>query len=125
MRSLIATLMVIGLILLSLSCAKKNINPYRDIIPFGPDTYSISLSSVWGYSKARSVVYRKAINFCQSRNQIFMPKNERAISNQIVGSESCTLIFRCLNEGDAELRRPEYILEPDIDIDIKIEDRRK
>lgn len=124
MKSLIATLIVIGLILPSLSCGKKNtanvdIDPYRDIVPFGPDTYSLSLSSVWSYSKARTVVYRKASNFCQSRNQIFMPKHERSEGG------SCTLIFRCLNEGDHELVRPEWAWEPDADIDIRIEDRRK
>ena len=94
---------------------KRKSDNLSKVVPFGPDTYSLSLSSMRGYTTVRTVTYQTANEFCQSKNQVFLPKNESSRAT------SCTLIFRCLNEGDPELqKRPEWRSEPDI----TIEDRR-
>lgn len=101
---------VIVFILLLFSCANKQNTPVRDpyerITRFGPDTYSLSMTSIKGSSKSRTVALRKVNEFCKSKNQEFMPVSDKA------GGVSYTIIFRCLNPDDPELVRQEWDLEP-------------
>jgi len=100
------------------SCAnKQNVpppNPYRGIVPFGPDTYSLSLSGIkGGSSRARTVALRKANEFCKLKNQEFMPIRDKT------GGWSYTIVFRCLNPDDPELVRPKPDLEPAVVVEDK------
>lgn len=104
-------LLSVVFILLLFSCApNSNIpkDPYRGIATYGPDTYTLSLSSVKGYAVARTATLLKANGFCKSRNQIFMLTNEIA-----GGGGSCTLVFRCLNQSDQELAKQKWESKPE------------
>ena len=76
-----------------------------EIVPFGPETYRIV-----GYRNSGNVLIAEktipeAIKYCESLNKHFMP---------VQGKQrkwDYTLIFRCLDENDPDLKRPEEGVE--------------
>jgi len=95
----VAVLLVAGLMA---GCA--SVSP---IVSVGPDTYMVSSSSrVTESSLLKADLYRIAEEFCVAQNKRLMPVSS-ASSNAAVGRKgSAEIMFRCLCEGDPELKRP-------------------
>jgi hypothetical protein len=97
-------------VLLFYSCAGKQDAPPRDpfkkIVSFGPDTYSLSLASTRGSANSRTVALRTVNEFCKSKDKEFMPVSDKT------GGVSYTILFRCLNADDPELIRQDWDLGP-------------
>jgi hypothetical protein len=69
----------------------------------------------------RTKAAKEADEYCRSNGKVMLPDHESSegVSPGRHGP-GATLIFRCLEEGDPELRRPRMRSEPDV----TIEDRR-
>lgn len=78
------------------------------VVPAGPDTYSVSSSGA-GFSTAgvRSRAYRAATDFCSKRGLVMVPVSFDA-QGGVLGSRPPTadLVFRALRPGDPDIKRP-------------------
>ena len=88
------------------------------VIPFGPDTYTITTDSeLGGIGTAKKKALNEANKYCINSGLQMMPVNSNA-STQIdfLGDRIPTFefTFRCLAKGDEGLKRPVPKKEPDI-----------
>jgi hypothetical protein len=88
-----------------------------DVVPAGKDTWMISGTNtrIGADSTMKADLYKKASDFCASKNKVYIPVSQNYISHCsgsgfICNPGSADLFFRCLDEGDPELTRP--IMEP-------------
>ena len=88
-------------------------------VSIGKDTYMISDRANNGYTSAGTIkagIYREAVAFCNKRKQQFQVVRENSVDGRPNSWNwaSAELQFRCLNEGDPELARPNLKKEADV-----------
>lgn len=86
------------------------------VTPAGKDTYLLAGDDAWEATSGFSIktkLYQKANLYCESIGKNFLP-----LSDSSLGS-SAQLRFRCLNEGDPDLIRPDLQPVPDVRIEHK------
>jgi hypothetical protein len=113
MDRLAATIVVLALT----SCADSD-KP----VALGPDTFSVSAlaaNSRGGIAGARTIATREAGQHCQSRGQQILVTNIETGTSSNGGLGTATVTFRCLAEGDPELRRPNYQRAPDVIVETR------
>jgi uncharacterized protein YraI len=97
-RAVVATLAAV----LFAGCASPG------VIPAGPDTFTVSSGTSWGWSsaQARAEVYALANKFCEDRGLVMVPLSIDTIDG-VTGrnTPSATLVFRALQPGDPEIKR--------------------
>lgn len=78
------------------------------VVPAGPDTYTVSSSGA-GFSSAgvRARAYQAANDFCAKRGLVMVPVSFDA-QGGVLGQRPPTadLVFRALRPGDPEIKRP-------------------
>src|SRR5262245_18117174 len=77
------------------------------VLPVGPDTYTITenaILSAGGSVAAQQRATRTATEYCTNQGRQFLTINYQTIPKG--GSDSFSLVFRCLLPNDPELRRP-------------------
>jgi hypothetical protein len=88
------------------------------VLPIGPDTYRVSGSaytSFGGYAAGEAEALKTANHYCQSQGrQMLMLSHEGTAT---IGSGTAYINFRCLAEGDRDLKRPTYRPTPNIVIE--------
>lgn len=97
------------LLMLSISLIALSGCVSSGVISTGPDTYMVSASGA-GFATAgvREVVYKKANDFCASKNLVMVPVSFKAKEGQLGRNPpSADLIFRALKAGDPAIERPE------------------
>jgi hypothetical protein len=93
------------------------------IVPYGKDTYLISVDdALGGYSPNGLQVKaaEKANAYCASMGKVIQVRNTNSQGNWGWTATSSSLIFSCIDESDSENRRPVLRNEPGT----VIEDRR-
>jgi len=107
------------LLVLLLVCILGGCATAGPVVPFGPDTYKISQDggafSTCIMSKGTTSTIQRANKYCQRLGKNFMP------ISSYTGICSYDLTFRCLDEGDPELKRPDIEFTPDV----VVEDRKE
>jgi hypothetical protein len=94
-----AVLLAVGLLA---GCA--SVSP---IMPVGPDTYMVSTTApAAGGGNLKAELYQKAGEFCASQKKVLMPVAVASSDASFGKKGSAELTFRCLCEGDPELKRP-------------------
>ena len=87
-----------------------------EVVPYGPDTYTVSRSGV-GFSPAgvRAACLKAANAFCAKQGLVMVPVSFDS-ENGALGQHppTATLVFRALRPGDPEIKRvnvegPNYI----------------
>lgn len=90
-------------------------------VALGPDTFSVSAlaaSSRGGVAGARTIAVREAGQHCQARGQQILVTNiETGTTSGGLGT--ATVTFRCLSDGDPELRRPSYQPAPNVIVETR------
>jgi len=76
---------------------------------FGPDTYIVTYSSLYGSGKARTAAIRTANGFCETRGAPMRPLDEQIVLGTIT---SFSLVFACAS--DAAPSSYDATLGPDI-----------
>jgi hypothetical protein len=81
------------------------------VVPAGPDTYSVSAGGGLGWTPSsapvRAKVYQAANDYCTKRGLIMVPISVDQRPGQIGRhTASMELVFRALPPGDPEIRRP-------------------
>ena len=109
MRALrLALVLLVGIA--AMGCASPTVEPY------GPDTYVVHVGSSQSGAKAHQVAIRTANQYCVERGLHMLPYSESSGSshNIWIGPMSdVRFVFRCLSEGDPELRRTDMRSVPD------------
>jgi hypothetical protein len=97
------------------------------VLPVGPDTYSISAGASaarGGLAGARGTALKEAGEYCAKAGKQILVQDISASSSDtgrpLDISQNSNVIFRCLSEGDPELKRPNLETRPDV----VIQDRR-
>lgn len=93
-------------------------------VPIGRDTYMLSNTGAWSWSSGDALagdLFREAATFCAGQGRQVQPVNMRSVDGGMSRFAQSTIQFRCLAEGDPELRRPNLVSRPDV----VIEDRRR
>ena len=81
----------------------------------GPDTYRImARASMANQLESQQMAFSEANVFCNSRSKKMVTTNTRSIE-----SEGYEVTFRCLNDGDRDLVRPNLQRAPDTVIEVK------
>lgn len=87
-----------------------------EITPAGKDTFLVagsdSMEATAGVN-IKAKLYQRANSFCESNGKKLMPLSDSS------SGYSAQLRFRCLNEGDPELDRPDMQPVPDVRIETK------
>jgi hypothetical protein len=92
------------------------------VLQIGPDTYTISTSNELSPALAKKRALQDAEEHCQSKGQYVMPMRTHTGSHvDSFGDNIATydFTFRCLEEGDPDLSRPE-IKDPTVNINKNI-----
>lgn len=91
------------------------------VIPFGPDTYTVTAQSeLGGMTEAKKKAIAESNSHCQSMEKQMMPVSTNsstpidAFGDPIPTYE---FTFRCLLEGDPDLHRPNMVKDADIVIE--------
>ena len=91
------------------------------VIPFGPDTFTITADSeLGGIGMAKKKAIQEANLYCSNQGMQMMPVNSsKSTQIDFLGDRIPTyeFIFRCLMSGDSDLKRP--VPEKEADIIIK------
>ena len=99
MRKLSMALLAVGLVA---GCA--SVSP---IVPVGPDTYMVSVKqTAAGGGNLKADLYQIAHEYCASQKKVLMPVAVASSDSAIGKWGTAELTFRCLCEGDPELKRP-------------------
>jgi hypothetical protein len=91
-------------------------------VALGPDTFSVSAlaaNSRGGVAGARTIAVREAGQHCQARGQQILVTNIETGTTSNGGLGTATVTFRCLSDGDAELRRPAYQPAPNVIVETR------
>lgn len=84
-----------------------------DVLPIGPDTYSVSSRSPQGAGESRASALKVAGQFCTKLGKNILVRDV-SFTGGGFDQFSVDLIFRCLSEGDPELKRPNLETRPDV-----------
>lgn len=79
-----------------------------EVVPAGPDTYTVAASGA-GFSSAgvRASVYKTANEFCAKRGLVMVPVSFDVKDGELGRRPpSAELVFRALRPGDPEIKRP-------------------
>ena len=101
--------LILGVVFTIAACSTTS-DSTKDIVPIGKDTYMVGRAGsifVDSGSEVKAQLFKDANAFCISQGKVIMPistKQEDKIMG--VSAASAELQFRCLNENDPELRRP-------------------
>jgi hypothetical protein len=91
------------------------------VIPFGPDTYTVTAQSeLGGITEAKKKAIAESNSHCQSIEKQMMPVSINSSTPlDVFGDPIPTyeITFRCLSEGDPDLHRPNMVKEADIVIE--------
>jgi hypothetical protein len=87
------------------------VNPSTDVMPMGPDTYTVTGSSNLGIANAHKDALRKANAYAEKKGLNMIPVSTRSASEGNMMSWSGTmysfeLTFRLVSNNDPEYRRP-------------------
>ena len=88
------------------------------VLPIGPDTYSITLFS--NQLSARGPALKEAGDYCTQLGKKILVLNIDDKKVPVGTPGNTDIVFRCLSEGDPELKRPNLEARPDV----VIQDRR-
>lgn len=109
-------LLIIGAALSAIGCTSGP-------ILMGQDTYMMTGTGAWSWTSGAEVkgdLFQSAIQFCHNQKKEFMPLNSRQNDANMVGSWAhAELQFRCLQQGDPELGRPNMQPVPNVIIQAK------
>lgn len=89
----------------------------------GPETYMVSAVAApvrGGVSGAQTVALADANRYCAEQGKEIMVANTAGGAMNGFGAGQANITFRCLEQGDRDLRRPNLRAAPDV----VIEDRR-
>ncbi len=112
----ILALLTMGLVLTG--CAMSN-----GVQKIGPDTYMVSGVAApirGGASGAQTVALADANRYCAEQGREIMVTNTAGGAMNNIGAGQANITFRCLEQGDRDLRRPDLRAAPNV----VIEDRR-
>jgi hypothetical protein len=93
-------------------------------VPMGMDTYQLSGTGAWSWSSGSALkgdLFREADTFCRSQGKQMMPVNTTSNDGSFQRFAQAELQFRCLAQGDPELKRPTLEAVPNV----RIENRTK
>ncbi len=77
---------------------KQNIKYFDKVVPFGPNTYTLSMGHA-NPMEARQLVYKRANEYCLSINKVFMIKHEFSeYEGKIID-----IVFLCFDAKDPAL----------------------
>ena len=113
-----ARLWLFGVLAALTACASTT-----GIVPVGPDTYTVSASATaerGGTMGARILAIQQAGRYCTSIGRELLVTNITTKTINRFGEGFSDVIFRCLPQGDPDLRRPDLRAPPNV----VIEDRR-
>jgi hypothetical protein len=97
------------------SCASTS-----EIVPYGKDSYIISVDDVSGMAsptKLKIKAAKAASEFCAKQGKVMHVRNTDEKGNWGWTSTSSSLIFSCVDENDAENTRPNLQKAPDVIIE--------
>lgn len=88
----------------------------------GRDTYR--LAKPGGFfdisgGQVKADLFREAAEFCRKENRYLMPLSASVRDAAIAQYATAEIQFRCLSEGDPDLRRPNMEPLPDMRIEMK------
>jgi len=86
-----------------------------EISPYGPDTYK-GVSEGIDYQIASSYGLNEANSYCVNMGKIFLPVSSETFTDSD-SKVNYDLTFRCLDEDDPELTRPNMEKVPDLIIE--------
>jgi len=115
---MIRSLALFTLVIAALGCASQG-----DVQRLGPDTYLISSQVVFGPNKAnnsRSKALRGAEEFCTKQGKQVLVDDYQSTGHAMSFTGDTSVRFKCLIQGDKDLKRPEYRQAPDIVIENRI-----
>lgn len=87
------------------------------VVPMGKDTYMLSNTSTTAYASGTQMLaklYQQAAIYCGERNLTVQPIRETSKDGAPYQKANAMLQFRCLADGDHELRRPTMENTPDV-----------
>lgn len=86
----------------------------------GKDTYMLHNTDTWSWSSGdglASDLFQGAGAFCARQNRTVMPMNVSTKDGGFSNFGHASLVFRCLADGDPELRRPNLRPVPNVRIE--------
>jgi len=93
-----------------------------DIVPIGKDTYMIGrpggFFTISG-AEVEAQLFRDANTFCRSQGKNLMPVSSESRNSAPYTYATAELQFRCLADGDPDLRRPTMKVRPDVTIEMQ------
>ncbi len=76
------------------------------VVPMGRDTYMIDSTSGRAFpGRARMYAVKRANEYCDAQKQHMEPVSENSSTGMLSQAE---FVFRCLDENDADYRRPDW-----------------
>ncbi len=94
----------------SMTACSTTSNSTKDIVPIGKDTYMVGRAGsifVDSGSEVKAQLFKDANAFCMSKGKEIMPVSTKQEDKVLgVSAASAELQFRCLNQNDPELKRP-------------------
>ena len=93
-----------------------------DITPIGKDTYMLARPGGFftlSGGEVKAQLYRDANNYCKSIGRNLMPVSSSSVDSAPYKYANAELQFRCLADGDPDLRRPTMVNKPDVTVEIK------
>jgi len=92
------------------------------LVPMGRDTYMLSRPGGFftvADGEVKSELYREANEYCRRENRYLMPLSSSSRDAAVAQYASAEIQFRCLAEGDPELRRPDMEPVPNVSMEMR------
>ena len=89
-------------------------------VPMGKDTYMLSNTGAWSWSagaELKGELFREADAFCRGQGKNLMPESTATKDANFSQFAHAELQFRCLADGDPELKRPTMVQAPNVVIE--------
>lgn len=90
-------------------------------VPVGQDTYMLANTGAWSWSSGAAPsgdLFREADAFCRGQGRHLMPVGTNSNNGSFTDFAHASVQFRCLAEGDPELRRPNLKPAPNVRIEV-------
>lgn len=84
------------------------------VLKMGPDTFSISSSSIVGILEAKKKAINEANQHCASLDREIFISNTSFKPADHFADSTADVTFYCLSKGDPDLVRPVYQAAPDV-----------
>ena len=89
------------ILLLLVSCTTST-----GVIPYGPDTYTITTNTGSGDAEAKRVTLNKALNYCQAQEKFLLPIIVNSSTRSVIATGHIDslyeLTFRCIEKSEYE-----------------------